>query len=97
GDARALIVYEPGLEYLIALIGCFYAKVAAVPVYPPDPMRATRTMARLQSILHDAQPRVVLTTSALRHWADSLPVMGRLPARVLATDTLDFGANPPWV
>jgi acyl-CoA synthetase (AMP-forming)/AMP-acid ligase II/acyl carrier protein len=95
-DARALIVYEPGLEYLVALIGCFYAKVAAVPVYPPDPMRATRTLARLQSILNDAQPRVVLTTCALRHWADSLPVMGGPPARVLATDTLDFDADPPW-
>src|SRR5436309_11598398 len=26
-DSRALIVYEPGLDYLVALLGCFYAKV----------------------------------------------------------------------
>src|SRR5262245_43926771 len=39
-DSRALIVYEPGLDYLIALLGCFFARVVAVPVYPPDPMRA---------------------------------------------------------
>jgi acyl-CoA synthetase (AMP-forming)/AMP-acid ligase II/acyl carrier protein len=95
-DSRALIVYEPGLDYLVALLGCFYAKVAAVPVYPPDPMRATRTLARLQSIVSDAQPRAVLTTSALRGWADSLPVAGGSLEHVLATDIMNFDADPPW-
>src|SRR3954465_7599665 len=95
-DKRALIVYEPGLDYLIALLGCFYAKVTAVPVYPPDAMRATRTMARLQAILNDAQPSAVLTSSSLLDWADSLPFSRGSLERVLATDPLDFDADLSW-
>ncbi|HEV2735001.1 MAG TPA: AMP-binding protein, partial [Longimicrobiaceae bacterium] len=32
---RALLLYPPGLEYVAALFGCFYAGVVAVPAYPP--------------------------------------------------------------
>ncbi|TWT37580.1 putative fatty-acid--CoA ligase fadD21 [Posidoniimonas corsicana] len=60
GD-RAALVYEPGLEYISALLGCFYAGVVAVPIYPPDPMRMQRTLSRLHAIMDDAQARFVLT------------------------------------
>lgn len=62
GD-RAALVYESGLEYIVALVGCFAAGIVAVPVYPPDPMRIRRTGARLHAILQDSQANVVLTTS----------------------------------
>src|SRR6185436_5350878 len=52
GD-RALILYPPGLEYLVAYFGCIYAGIVAVPAYPP---RANRSIGRLQSIINDAQP-----------------------------------------
>ncbi len=94
---RALIIYESGLEYIIALFGCLYAEVAAVPVYPPDPMRAARTTARLQTILQDAEPRVILTTTALRHWVTRLPKSRVDPACVLSTETFDYRQDPPWV
>lgn len=94
--SRALIVYEPGLDYLTALLGCMYAKVTAVPVYPPDAMRATRTLARLESIVDDAHPRVVLTTSALRHWTESLPGRCEGLERVVATDQLDLSVDASW-
>src|SRR5579864_2200143 len=32
---RVLLLYPPGLEYIAALFGCFYAGVVAVPAYPP--------------------------------------------------------------
>ena len=95
-DTRALIVYEPGVEYLIAFLGCLYARVTAVPVYPPDPMRISRTMSRLEAILDDAQPRVVLTTSALRRWTDSLPGRGTSLERVVSSDELDLDAATSW-
>lgn len=60
GD-RAALVYEPSLEYIAALVGCFYAGVIAVPVYPPDPMRIQRTVTRLQAILSDSQATTILT------------------------------------
>src|SRR5215471_4582275 len=45
GD-RALLMFPPGLDYIVALFGCFYAGVIAVPVYPP---RANRSLERLLS------------------------------------------------
>jgi acyl-CoA synthetase (AMP-forming)/AMP-acid ligase II/acyl carrier protein len=62
GD-RAALVYESSLEYIVALVGCFYAGIVAVPVYPPDPMRIRRTGARLRAILQDSQADIVLTSS----------------------------------
>jgi acyl-CoA synthetase (AMP-forming)/AMP-acid ligase II len=66
GD-RAALVYESSLEYIVALVGCFYAGIVAVPVYPPDPMRIRRTGARLRAILQDSQANIVLTSSSEAH------------------------------
>src|SRR5262249_4029804 len=32
---RALLLYPPGVEYIVAFFGCLYAGVVAVPAYPP--------------------------------------------------------------
>ncbi len=60
GD-RAALVYEPSIDYIAALIGCFSAGVVAVPVYPPDPMRIQRTVTRLKTILDDSDANLILT------------------------------------
>jgi acyl-CoA synthetase (AMP-forming)/AMP-acid ligase II len=60
---RALLLYPPGLDYVVGLLGCFYAGLIAVPAYPADSARFTRSLPRLLSIIQDAQPAVVLTTT----------------------------------
>jgi acyl-CoA synthetase (AMP-forming)/AMP-acid ligase II len=88
---RALLLHEPGFDYIAALFGCFYGGVIAVPAYPPDPMRLDRTLPRLLAIIADAQVTVVLTSSALLQQVDLLmpfaPELARL--RWIATDPLD--------
>ena len=37
---RALMLYPPGLDFIKALFGCFYAGVIAVPAYPPQKNRS---------------------------------------------------------
>src|SRR5262245_6311109 len=49
---RVLLLYQPGLEYVAAIYGCFYAGVVAVPAYPP---RLNQSLMRIQTILQDAQ------------------------------------------
>ena len=34
GD-RAVLLYPPGQEFILAFLGCIYAGIVAVPVYPP--------------------------------------------------------------
>ena len=59
---RVLLLLPPGLDYIAAFFGCLYAGAIAVPVYPPRP---NRSASRLQAIVNDAQPSIVLTTGSL--------------------------------
>jgi acyl-CoA synthetase (AMP-forming)/AMP-acid ligase II/acyl carrier protein len=96
GD-RALLLYPPGLEYVAAFLGCLYAGVVAVPVYPPKP-RIERTLSRLRGIVRDARPAVSLTTSSV------LPIAGQVSPQDdifattgwLATDTVGDAEAEAW-
>ena len=90
-----LVVFDPGLEYNAAIFGCLYAGAIAVPAYPPDPFRAYTTLPRLQSILADAQSRLVLTSAATARWASS--VAGALGgAEVIAAESVPADAADGW-
>ncbi len=54
---RVLLLFPQGLEYMIALFGCFYAGVIAVPAYPP---RNNRNMLRIDAILNDTSDYAIL-------------------------------------
>jgi acyl-CoA synthetase (AMP-forming)/AMP-acid ligase II len=94
GD-RALLLFPPGLEFLAAFVACLYSGVAAVPAYPPNP---NQSLARLQGIVVDAAPSVVLATSAqLQGLARALERVPELSgARWLATDAVPDGAAAAW-
>ena len=55
---RALLLYPPGLDFLVAWYGCLMAGTVAVPAYPP---RKNRNVNRIQAISDDAQAKVALT------------------------------------
>jgi acyl-CoA synthetase (AMP-forming)/AMP-acid ligase II len=40
---RALLLYQPGLEFISAFFGCLYAGVVAIPAPLPDQIRLKRT------------------------------------------------------
>ena len=60
---RALLLYPPGLDFIVAFFGCLYAGVVAVPAYPPRPN--DRSQSRLRAIARDAEPRAALTTESI--------------------------------
>ena len=57
---RAILLYPPGLEFIVAFFGCLYAGVVAVPAYPPRP---NHSLSRLQVIVADAQATIALSTT----------------------------------
>jgi acyl-coenzyme A synthetase/AMP-(fatty) acid ligase len=65
---RALLLYPPGLEFIAALFGCFYAGVVAVPAFPP---RRNRNMLRIQAIADDARAAAALTVDDVSRRAGS--------------------------
>ncbi len=95
---RALLLYPAGLEFIAAFFGCLYAGVVAVPLPPPNLAQPHRTLSRLRAIIADAQPAVVLTTSAfLSKTEDLFKQAPELQAmRWLATDTVNAELAQDW-
>jgi len=87
---RALLLYPPGLDYLVAFFGCLYAGVVAVPAYPP---RNQRNTPRIKAVVTDAQAAIALTTTAILPTVQSL-LTGNL--QWLATDNLEPGIEDTW-
>ncbi|HEX2253815.1 MAG TPA: fatty acyl-AMP ligase, partial [Thermoanaerobaculia bacterium] len=99
GD-RALLLFTPGLDFIVAFFGCLYAGVVAVPAYPPRPGRGERVArrnARLTAIARDAAPRVVLTEPAIAERAEELSAaIPELAAAVWIEAVGDPGAEEAW-
>lgn len=97
GD-RALLLYQPSLDYLAAFMGCLYAGVVAVPAYPPDPFRMERTFPRFRAIVDDSQAAVVLSTAFILDMAgemfDEYPDLQ--PLLRIATDDIPDEAAEAW-
>jgi acyl-CoA synthetase (AMP-forming)/AMP-acid ligase II len=74
---RALLLFAPGMDFVAALFGCFYAGWIAVPAYPPP---LNQHLGRIQSVVRDAEPRVALTSATL---------LAQVQARIGAEQPLD--------
>ena len=88
---RALLLYQPGLDFITAFLGCLYAGVVAVPVYPP---RANRSIERLLAIVADAEASFALTTQSIREQVASKFTEHDATAKIrfIATDTVELSA-----
>ena len=89
---RALLLYPPGLDFLIAFFGCLQAGVVAVPVYPPRPNRRD---SRVVDVTNDSTARFALTTrditATLERAVEHSPELGAL--QWCATDTLHLASG----
>lgn len=61
GD-RALLLYPHNLDFIRGFLGCLYAGIIAIPVPPPSP---NKTFHRIASVVENAQPSLILTTSSV--------------------------------
>ena len=95
---RALLLYPTSPDFVATFFGCLYAGVIAVPAPAPGPGRLARDLPRLQAIVHDAQPQLVLTTSRvlrlLTTLADTAPALTAL--RWLVTDAIPPDGADDW-
>ncbi len=94
-NKRALLLYPPGLDYIVSFFACLYAGVIAVPVYPPS----RHHLHRLKTIIQDSTPSIVLTTdvwhkkmadSALESWRQN-------ELKWLTTDQPNTKNNSVWI
>jgi acyl-CoA synthetase (AMP-forming)/AMP-acid ligase II/acyl carrier protein len=92
---RALLLFPPGLDFMVAFLGCLHAGLVAVPAYPP---RGTRPDPRIAAIARDADAALVLTTARFLDGCEELPGDSPLRrARWLAADLVaaETGSSDP--
>jgi acyl-CoA synthetase (AMP-forming)/AMP-acid ligase II len=76
---RALLLFPPGIDYIVSFFGCLLAGVIPVPAYPPDLKRIGKTLPRLRVIADDCKPKAALTShSILKKVRPILFVTGQL-------------------
>lgn len=61
GD-RVLLIYQPGIDFIIAFYACLYSGTIATPVYPPYSKELT---SKLEKIIKIAKPKLILSTKAI--------------------------------
>lgn len=86
---RVLILQPPGLEYVATFLGCQYAGMVAVPVYPRGAARLGRSLSRLMRVVADSEAVVVATTGQVQ--AEAAALLGGAaapPLQWLATDDI---------
>ncbi len=84
-DERVLLLFPPGLDFVVAFLGCLRAGRVAVPAIPPEPHKPARSLARLAHLVNDARPAMVLSTTTV------------LPFRPLLDTSVPMLATLPWI
>ena len=92
---RALLLYQPGLDFITAFLGCLYAGVVAVPVYPP---RANRSIERLLAIVADAEASFALTTKSIQEQVANKFAVNQATEKIrfIATDAFQLELATDW-
>ena len=60
-----MLVYPPGLDFIIALYGCMLARITPAPVYLLIGARPEKSVARIRHIATDARSSLILSSSAM--------------------------------
>ncbi|HEX6699781.1 MAG TPA: AMP-binding protein, partial [Gaiellaceae bacterium] len=88
----ALLLYPPGLEYVIAVHACLLAGVPAVPAYPPEPWRPDAGLGRLSRIADDLGPAIVLADELVSSGLEMLGASHLRPTALAEAPPLDLDA-----
>jgi 8-amino-7-oxononanoate synthase len=91
---RILLLYPPGLEFIVGFFGCLYAGATAVPIYPP---RRNRSMLRIQSVADSAEASLALTTGdvmeRVRELIDETPNLRKIAWSTTDHTPIDYAGE----
>ncbi|AJP58000.1 hypothetical protein UC34_15530 [Pandoraea vervacti] len=94
---RGVLLMPTGLDYVAGFFGCLYAGAIAVPAFPPESARAQH-LARVRSILSDANARFVLTDrrhrDAMLAFGDAAPELRDV--EIVVVDEIDDALAAQW-
>ncbi|MFV2086256.1 fatty acyl-AMP ligase [Micromonospora sp. LOL_021] len=94
---RVVLVFEAGLDFLVAFFGCQLAGVVAVPVYPPSPSQPRTGMANIARVVADCRAELILTSPACLGFAAAAGGEPRLSGVPWVSVSEASGAGEPFV
>lgn len=68
---KVMLVYPPGLDFMVSFIACLKANIIPIPVYPPNPYNLKKDLLLFHNIVKQSNITTVLTNSKY-HWASSI-------------------------
>jgi acyl-CoA synthetase (AMP-forming)/AMP-acid ligase II/acyl carrier protein len=94
GD-RVLLLFPTGVEFITAFYACFFAGMIAVPTYPPKRNKANE---RFRSIVFDAKPAFIITTTSIHSDLVKHLMLDGLPpvSEILIFDDIPVGRAREW-
>ncbi|KDO16272.1 hypothetical protein SPRG_18192, partial [Saprolegnia parasitica CBS 223.65] len=85
-DEKVLLVYPPGLDFIVAFLACLRAGVVAVPVYPPDPRKLRKDIVMFTTVCSNAGAKTALTCASYNHVKKILDIKQKMT----------FSERYPW-
>lgn len=92
---RAVLLYQPGPDYVCALMGCLYAGVIAVPLYAPRP---NGSYDRIIQVIKSARASVLMSTERILATLDQAEwaTLKQVGLHWMSTDTLPEALLDQW-
>lgn len=95
-----LLVFEPGLTFICAFLGCCAADVVAVPVYPPEPRKKSKADLEAFIRIRDDCGAKLALTSSLYGWAKKTAELAAVPLSWLGGGrggSLEWPSDLQWI
>ncbi|OQR98230.1 fatty-acid-CoA ligase [Thraustotheca clavata] len=83
---KLVLVYPPGLDFIVAFVACLRAGVVAVPVYPPDPRKLKKDIVMFTTVWSNSGAKTALTCANYNHVKKILDIKQKMT----------FSESYPW-
>ncbi|MDI9819336.1 MULTISPECIES: aminotransferase class I/II-fold pyridoxal phosphate-dependent enzyme [unclassified Legionella] len=70
--APVLLLYTPGINFIVAFLACLYTNRLAIPAYPPINFSA---VSRLESIIRNSNPALILSEETILKNLKKIPLI----------------------
>ena len=88
GD-RVLLIYLPGIDFVVGFVGTILAGAVPVPAYPPNPRNLSADLRKITAVVESSGARIALTTKEYRR-------MSRIGSVLSPTAMLKWPRQLKW-
>lgn len=89
GD-RVMLVFPSGIDFVVAILACFYSGIIAVPCHKPNP---NRTGDKVEAIISNCHPVAILTDESYYKALSKRTANLTIPLRIVTEEMLNEVRN----